>query len=62
MVATASSCEPPAKTSSDMAQVITSESPPARASTPYERPIIPVVAANVSAARQGLVAAAIGLS
>ena len=38
-----------------MAQVITSESPLVRASTPNEIAITPDVAANVSAARQGLV-------
>ena len=58
IVATARNCAPPAKTSSDIAQVMTSESPLARASTPYESAIIPDVTANVAAARQGLVAAA----
>ena len=39
IVATARNCEPPAKITSDMAQVITSESPLVRASTPNESPI-----------------------
>jgi predicted amidohydrolase YtcJ len=44
---------------SDMAHVITSEIPLVRASTPNEIAISPVVAANVSAARQGLVVIAV---